>query len=82
MSPFSFDLINLLFKMADPQLILKESSKTLLVSHWGFISVDEYFNMENIGAQLKGEFNRIDFHKTGNAQNCMEMITAKYPWYI
>jgi len=52
------------------------------VSHWGFIAVDEYFELENIGAELKGEFNRVDFHKKGNGQNCMEMITAKYPWYI
>ena len=52
------------------------------VSHWGFIAVDEYFALENIGAELKGEFNRVDFHKKGNGQNCMEMITAKYPWYI
>ena len=65
MSAFSFDLVSLLFKMADPSLILTEASKTIHVSHWGFISVDEYFSLENIGAKLKGEFNRVDFHKRG-----------------
>lgn len=52
------------------------------MSHWGFIGVDDYFELENIGAELKGEFNRVDFHKKGNGLNCMEMITAKFPWYI
>ena len=80
--PYSFDLIQLLFKSPEPQLILTRASKAVHVSHWGFIGVDEYFQLENIGAHLKGEFNRVDFHKKGNGRNCMEMITAKYPWYI
>ena len=82
MAPFAFDLVSLLFKMADPSLILSEAQKTVHVSHWGFISVDEYFALENIGAKLKGEFNRVDFHKRDNGKNCMRQITAKYPWYI
>ena len=81
-APFTFDVVRLLFKMVEPQLILSEASKTVHVSHWGFIGVDEYFAMENIGAELKGEFSRVDFHKSGNGQNCLKQITAKYPWYI
>lgn len=39
--------------------------------------------MENIGASLKGEFSRADFHNRGAlGSNCMQEITAKYPWYI
>ena len=57
--------------MGDPSLLLSEAKKTIHVSHWGFISVDEYFALENIGAELKGEFSRVDFHKTGNGRNCM-----------
>jgi len=52
------------------------------VSHWGFLSVDEFFALENYGAKLKGEFNRVDFLNKDNAKNCMREITAQYPWYI
>ena len=47
-------------------LILNEATKTVTVSHWGLIAVDEYFVLENIGAELKGEVNRVDFHQKGN----------------
>ena len=82
MQPFSFDLISLHLKMPNPQLILGEARKTIHVSHWGFISVDEYFALENVGAKLKGEFSRVDFTKRDNAKNCMRQISAKFPWYI
>lgn len=82
MEPFSFDLVSILFKFTSPQLICSEASKTIHVSHWGYISVDEYFALENIGAELKGEFSRVDFHARGNGQNCMQQITMDYPWYI
>jgi len=64
--PFSFDLVSVLFKSVEPMLILDEATKTVTVSHWGLIAVDEYFVLENIGAELKGEFNRVDFHQKGN----------------
>ena len=44
--------------------------------------MDEYFDLQNIGAELIGGFNRIDFHASTNGQNCVKQITAKYPWYI
>ena len=62
--------------------MLDEARKTVHVSHWGFVSIDEYFAVVNIGAELKGEFNRVDFHKRNNGKNCMRQLSAKYPWYI
>ena len=61
--PFKFDLIHLILLMPEPHMLLSEASKSVHVSHWGFISVDEYFMMENVGAQLEGEFSRVDFTK-------------------
>ena len=80
--PFSFELIRLLFRYTDPLLILSEATKTLQVSHWGNILVDEYFALENIGAKLKGEFSRVDFEYYRKGDNCLKQISAKYPWYI
>jgi oligosaccharyltransferase complex subunit alpha (ribophorin I) len=82
MPAYSFDQVTLLFKIPEPELILSSATKTVTVSHWGFLSVDEYFDLYNIGAEIKGEFSRVDFHKSGMARNCMRQITAKYPWYI
>ena len=82
MKPFSFDLITLLFEYTDPLLILTEASKSLTVSHWGNILVDEYFAMENIGSKLKGEFSRVDFEYYRKGENCLKQISARYPWYI
>ena len=66
----------------DPLLILTEATKTLRVSHWGNILVDEYFNLDNIGAKVKGEFSRVDFEYYRKGDNCLKQISAKYPWYI
>jgi len=83
-APFTFELVSIKLKKVDPIMILSEATRQVHVSHWGFLSVDEYFYLENIGAELQGEFNRIDFTdmRTKNGKNCVRMLTAKYPWYI
>lgn len=74
--------MSLLIRSVGPQLILTEATKSVRVSHWGFLAVDDYYALENIGAKLKGEFSRVDFHKKQNGMNCMRQINAKYPWYV
>jgi hypothetical protein len=80
--PFTFDLTRLLFEYSDPQLLLIDASKTFTVSHWGNIAVDEHFDLENVGAKLKGEFSRVDYDYYGQGDNCLKSIMAEYPWYI
>ena len=63
-------------------LVLTESSRTIRISHWGNIGVDEHFEVQNIGASVKGEFNRVDYEKPRYAINCLTEIQAEYPWYI
>lgn len=82
MAPYSFDNIRLLFKYKDPLLILESASKTISVSHWGNVLVDEYFDLKNIGSKVKGEWARIDYSMKGNGDNCMRQMAAVYPWYI
>lgn len=62
--------------------MLTDASKTFTISHWGNIAVDEHFEMENIGAKLKGEFSRVDFDYYRKGDNCLKTIMAEYPWYI
>ena len=82
MKPFSFELIRLLFEYNDPQLLLTEATKTVTVSHWGNINVDEHFELENVGAKLKGEFSRVDYDYYRKGDNCLKTIFAEYPVYI
>lgn len=53
-----------------------------MVSHWGSIAIDEYFYIKNIGANLKGEFSRVDYERPQYGLNCLSRIDAEYPWYI
>lgn len=82
MPPYSFDMVRMLFKYKDPLLILTQATKSVHVSHWGNILVDEAFELQNIGATLKGEFSRLDYQMNHYGENCLKEISAKYPWYI
>ena len=82
MPPFSFEIIRLLFEYLDPLLILSEARKTVTVSQWGNILIDEYFALENVGSKLKGEYSRVDFEYYRRGDNCLKSISAVYPWYI
>ena len=80
--PFTFELIRLLFEYNDPQLLLSRASKVYTISHWGNIAVDEHFELENVGAKLKGEFSRVDYDYYRKGDNCLKQISAEYPVYI
>ena len=51
------------------------------VSHWGNIAIDEFYNLENLGAELSGEFSRVDFtSRTRPAgMNALENLEAVLP---
>jgi len=44
-----------------PFVIFTEIVKTIEVSHWGNIYVEESYKLENQGAEFKGEYSRVDF---------------------
>jgi len=43
--------------------IFTEGTRTIEVSHWGNINVEEHFELFNEGAGIKGEFGRIDYNQ-------------------
>ncbi len=49
------------YKLSKPMPIFQEVKKTIEVSHWGNINVDEYYEMFNEAAGIKGEFGRVDY---------------------
>jgi len=55
------------------------------VSHWGSISIDEYFNLFNEAAGINGQFSRIDYmpHFNPNqGQNAISNLGIQLPQYI
>jgi oligosaccharyltransferase complex subunit alpha (ribophorin I) len=49
------------FRFNGPLPIFTEVRKTMEVSHWGNINVDEYYNLFNEAAGIRGEFGRVDY---------------------
>lgn len=42
--------------------IFTEVTRTIEISHWGNIKVEEHFALLNEGAGVKGEWGRIDYN--------------------
>lgn len=57
----SFSEVMLHYRANHPLPVFHEVKKTIEVSHWGNILVDEYYDMFNEAAGIKGEFGRVDY---------------------
>jgi oligosaccharyltransferase complex subunit alpha (ribophorin I) len=60
---FSYEHMLVHFRSNLPLVIFTQAARTIEVSHWGNILVDEYFEIFNEAAGIKGEFGRIDFNQ-------------------
>ena len=51
-----------------PFLRVNKMDRTIEVSHWGNIAVEETIDLEHYGAKLKGSFSRFEYmRKMGGA---------------
>jgi oligosaccharyltransferase complex subunit alpha (ribophorin I) len=57
----SFSDFMIHYRYNKPLPIFTEVKKTIEVSHWGNINVDEYYELHNEAAGIKGEFGRVDY---------------------
>jgi oligosaccharyltransferase complex subunit alpha (ribophorin I) len=60
-TPFKFEELMVHYRYNEPLIIFTEVKKSIEISHWGNILVDEYYNMFNEAAGIKGEFGRVDY---------------------
>lgn len=42
--------------------IFTKATRSIEISHWGNINVEEHYEIFNEAAKLKGEFNRVDYN--------------------
>ncbi|XP_010539780.1 PREDICTED: dolichyl-diphosphooligosaccharide--protein glycosyltransferase subunit 1A-like [Tarenaya hassleriana] len=59
--PFSYSPIVVHFESKAPFAVAEKLVREIEVSHWGNIQVTEHYDVVHRGAQLKGEFSRLDF---------------------
>lgn len=60
-TPLSFEQISLSYVFPYPMPVFTEAKRDIYVSHWGSISIDEYFNLFNEAAAIDGQFSRVDY---------------------
>jgi oligosaccharyltransferase complex subunit alpha (ribophorin I) len=82
--PLTFSEVIFHYKQSKPMPIFQEVKKTIEVSHWGNINVDEYYEMFNEAAGIKGEFGRVDYQSwdPSRATYAIKSLQTDLPRYI
>jgi oligosaccharyltransferase complex subunit alpha (ribophorin I) len=80
----SFSEFMIHYRHNKPLPIFQEVRKTIEVSHWGNILVDEYYEIFNEAAGVKGEFGRVDYNTwdSQRAQYAVKSLQTSLPRYI
>jgi len=68
------------FENNTPFVVFKKVQKTIEVSHWGNIYIEESYQLANEGAEFKGEYSRVDYNAQFNTgRSALKGLNAKYP---
>jgi oligosaccharyltransferase complex subunit alpha (ribophorin I) len=70
--PFEFNEISVHYENNAPFLRVKNMVRTIEVSHWGNVAVEETIDLEHAGAKLKGSFSRYDYMRKQGAQSSVK----------
>ncbi|CAD6194861.1 unnamed protein product [Caenorhabditis auriculariae] len=64
-----------------PFVVATLVERTIEVSHWGNIAVEEYIELVHKGAEMKGTFSRLDFQqdRRGRRQPALQQFTTVLP---
>uniref|UniRef100_A0A674PC27 Dolichyl-diphosphooligosaccharide--protein glycosyltransferase subunit 1 n=1 Tax=Takifugu rubripes TaxID=31033 RepID=A0A674PC27_TAKRU len=64
---FSEDTMKIHFENNAPFLTISSITRTIEVSHWGNIAVEETIDLRHTGAVLKGPFSRYDYQRQSDS---------------
>lgn len=83
-APLTYEFLRVHFVYSFPMPMFTEAMRTIEISHWGNIKVDEYFNMFNEAAGIKGEFGRVDFnsYNPNDGKQAVKSLETQLPRYI
>uniref|UniRef100_A0A8C2IX78 Dolichyl-diphosphooligosaccharide--protein glycosyltransferase subunit 1 n=1 Tax=Cyprinus carpio TaxID=7962 RepID=A0A8C2IX78_CYPCA len=65
--PFSQDDMKIHYENNTPFLTISSITRTIEVSHWGNIAVEETIDLRHTGAYLKGPFSRYDYQRQSDS---------------
>jgi oligosaccharyltransferase complex subunit alpha (ribophorin I) len=67
-----------------PLPVVTQATRTIEISHWGNINVDEHFELANLAAGIKGEFGRVDYNQynPSDGKTAIKRISTDLPRYI
>ncbi|XP_062101132.1 dolichyl-diphosphooligosaccharide--protein glycosyltransferase subunit 1A-like [Humulus lupulus] len=79
--PFSYSPIVVHYENKQPFAVAHELVRELEISHWGNVQVTEHYNLHHGGAQLKGEFSRLDYQSRPHVRgaSAFRHLVAKLP---
>ncbi|KAM6947486.1 dolichyl-diphosphooligosaccharide--protein glycosyltransferase subunit 1 [Lycodopsis pacificus] len=66
-APFSEDTMKIHYENNSPFLTISSITRTIEVSHWGNIAVEETIDLRHTGAILKGPFSRYDYQRQSDS---------------
>ncbi|XP_047439095.1 dolichyl-diphosphooligosaccharide--protein glycosyltransferase subunit 1 [Mugil cephalus] len=66
-APFSEDAMKIHYENNTPFLTISSITRTIEVSHWGNIAVEETIDLRHTGAVLKGPFSRYDYQRQSDS---------------
>ncbi|XP_073731977.1 dolichyl-diphosphooligosaccharide--protein glycosyltransferase subunit 1 [Misgurnus anguillicaudatus] len=66
-APFSQDVMKIHYENNTPFLTISSITRTIEVSHWGNIAVEETVDLRHTGAYLKGPFSRYDYQRQSDS---------------
>ncbi|XP_015240953.1 dolichyl-diphosphooligosaccharide--protein glycosyltransferase subunit 1 [Cyprinodon tularosa] len=66
-APFSEDAMKIHYENNTPFLTITSITRTIEVSHWGNIAVEETIDLRHTGAILKGPFSRYDYQRQSDS---------------
>lgn len=66
-APYSQDAMKIHYENNAPFLTITDITRTIEVSHWGNIAVEETVDLRHTGAMLKGPFSRYDYQRQSDS---------------
>jgi len=77
--PFSFDEMSVHYENNNPFLVATKLERTVELSMWGNIAVEETIDVKHAGAKLKGSFSRYDFQRENSGVSAVKMFKTVLP---
>ena len=65
--PLTLSELTVHYENNSPFLTITKMERTIEVSHWGNIAVEEHIEILHTGAKLKGSFSRFDYQREPNS---------------